>query len=75
MSLHKLCLDREIRNNDCLAMTINPYKHSVHFMEQSQTVQTQIVASDRGLHRLLTECSIEIWRKCKLLKMQMGCSF
>ena len=61
MSVHKLCLDREIRNNDRLAMTINPYKHSLLFMEQSQTVQTQIVASDRGLSRLLTECSIKIW--------------
>ena len=42
---------------------LNPYKPSVFFVGNRQTVQTQImhhVASDQGLHCLLTEYSIEI---------------
>ena len=75
VSLHKLYLDREISNNNRLAMTINPYKHGVRFVEHSQAAQTQIAASDHGLHRLHTDCSIENWANVKyhptLLKLQM----
>ena len=38
----------------------NQHKPSAIFMSFRKTAQTQIAASDQGLHCLLTECSFKI---------------
>ena len=63
---------------------LHPYKHSVHFMgTQSKSVDPDQTPHEAmfvlDLHRLLTECTIKIWKKEKYnqtpLKLEMGSSY